>query len=293
MDILTWKLLSVEDTHYCITAAAAQDLLTLRQALLRADSTTAHGTLLQVEAWQLDDDQTAIVVDLFAHLIIFATMREMSPEKVSTLVGVVHALHFASMSARHTRAGAYHLLRRLMIQHSVSQPPYSAAIFTLDDVHDVDNYLLETYFRHYKMYAYAFIPQEVATIQTHPIGSCHDTPPPSLPPLSLAVPLTVWKQSVEEAERAREEEELEDQETVSVAERAQMERTSGLNDALYASGVREQLEQIRQVVAQRSLARLDEIEQKLSAIEAKVTEDNPRNRPLSSQRSRPQSSARR
>ena len=54
-----------------------------------------------------------------------------------------------------------------IIQHSVSRPPYSDAIFTMEDVKTINHYVTETYYRNYKMYRFVFTPRETVTLVSH------------------------------------------------------------------------------------------------------------------------------
>lgn len=74
------------------------------------------------------------------------------------------------MLNRLSRVASYNKLRELVIRHSVFNPPFAMALFTLDDVKHIDKYLLGTYYRFYKMYAYAFMPVQRATFHTYVIG---------------------------------------------------------------------------------------------------------------------------
>lgn len=47
-------------------------------------------------------------------------------------------------------------MKDFIIKHSVFRPPYSICLFNLHQVKLTTEYLLETYFKHYKMYKYAF-----------------------------------------------------------------------------------------------------------------------------------------
>ena len=48
------------------------------------------------------------------------------------------------------------LLQELLVKHSVERPPYSSSVFSLAQVKDIAEYVLSTYFKHFKLYKYAF-----------------------------------------------------------------------------------------------------------------------------------------
>lgn len=275
VNTLTWKVLSPEITHYCL---AASDLPQIR-AVLRSYNDKSQGALLCAAG--RNPGQVHILVDLYAHLIAFAKSRMMSPEKTSTLVGIVQDLHEQSMSQSLTRVASYDYLRKLMVQHSVPRPPYSAAIFDIDDVKDFDEYMLSTYYRHYKMYAFVFVQIQRANINTYMLGEAAEKPPLNLPALSAALPQSEWKRKTEERERCKEEARMEEAFKDSIKLEEQRQRGAALNNPQYSEGIREQLEAIRNAVSTKSMDRLDLVEEKLSLIERKVEEIGMKSRPSS------------
>eukprot|EP00796_Vickermania_ingenoplastis_P004921 gene4921-3533_t len=261
---LTWQVLSPEITHHCL---AAVDVPQIR-AVLRKYNKDTEGALLKSQ--DRTPAQLSILVDLYSHLIMFAKSREMNPEKTSTLVGIMQTVHETSMAEGLTRVASYDLLRVLIVQHSVPRPPYSSAIFDVGDVQDLDEYLLSTYYRHYKMYAFAFVKVQRANVTTYLLGDAAEKPPYNLPALTAALPQGEWKRKTEERERRKEEALMEEAFKESMALEEKRQREAGLNNPQYSDGIREQLEAIRNAVSTKSMDRLDLIEQKLTAIEQKV-----------------------
>jgi len=140
----------------------------------------------------------------------------------------------------------------------------------VEDVQDMDEYFLSTYYRHYKMYVYAFVPRQTATLRCVNAADWGDAPPHHLPALSTAIPVNEWKRKVEERERDKEEVQMEQQQQASQEYEEHRARQAGLNDPHYSDGIREQLQTIRQAVLTRSLDRFDLAEQRIAALEAKV-----------------------
>lgn len=264
VNTLTWQVLTPEITYHCLAAADVPQI----RVVLRKHNDESDGALLKTVG--RNQGQVGILVDLYAHLIMFAKSRSMNPEKTSSLVGVLQTVHETSMANSLTRVASYDLLRKLIIQHSVPRPPFSAAIFDVEDVQDLDEYFLSTYYRHYKMYAFAFVRVKRANINTYLLGEAAEKPPCNLPALSTALPQSEWKTKVEERERRKEEALMEDNFQFSVEQEERRAREAALNNPQYSDGIREQLEAIRLAVNTKSMDRLDLIEQKLSNIEQKV-----------------------
>lgn len=273
--VLTWKFLDQDQTAQCLLAT---DLNAVRAVLHRCKNPHQSFPLSRM---QHDTGQVRILLDLYGHAVLFAKAEGMSTAKTSTLIGILHTLHETSMADRLTRAASYDLLRTLMVRHSIARPPYSAAVFSLADVRALDEYLMDTYYRHYKMYYFCFVPKEVATIRMVPLGALTELPPTDLPALNAAMTEADWKKKVEAEEQTTETAKMEEMLRYSEELEEQRRREAGLNDPSYTDGIREQLEMIRSAVALKSTDRLDILEAKLAAIEARVDETVSKSRPTS------------
>ncbi|CCW67044.1 unnamed protein product [Phytomonas sp. Hart1] len=263
---LMWAILDPEHTQKCVHHAS--DIGEIRP-ILRDCNERKQDSFLKIK--ERNEGQVRILLDLYAHLIVFAKSCSITSDKISTLVAIVHKLHEQSMSERLTRAGSYDLLRNLIIQHSVARPPYSTAIFTLEDVQAIDEYLLSTYYRHYKMYIYAFVPKQVKSIQMVHLGVTAEIPPIVLPPLTDALSESAWKKKIEDIEQERENEMLKQEDERSASMNEHFYQESCLNDPIYKSNLKEQLQAIREAVCQQSLGCLDALEEKITALESKLS----------------------
>lgn len=266
VNTLTWQVLNPEMTYHCLAADSVPQV----RAVLRRYNKLSNGKLLHTA--NRNPGQVNILMDLYAHLLVFAKSREMTPEKTSTLVSIVQNMHEKSMANSFSRVSSYDYLRQLVVQHSVHRPPFSAAIFDLSDVHDIEEYLLTTYYRHYKMYAFAFVKIQKANITTFMLGDAAEKPPCNMPSLSSALPRSEWKRKIEERERKKEEALIEQAHNESLGMQEHYQRIAALNNPQYSDGIREQLESIRNSVNTKSMDRLASIEQKLALIERKVEE---------------------
>lgn len=263
---LTWKVLGSEDTHKCL---AAVDMPAIRNILKSIDE-VSEGKLIGLAKY--NNGQQMILLDMLSHLILFSRSRQMSPEKISTIVGIMVKVHAESMSNSYTRAKSYHYMRELMIQHSVQRPPFSCAIFTIQDAHEIDEYILRSYYKHYKMYIYAFVPRKTANVRCLDVGHIHQIPPAGLPALVNAIGEQEWRAKVQERRRDEEAEMMQTEEAFSDAhEEAQLKlRQQLLNNPHFAEGIREQLDDIKKEVAVRAGEQLEELERRLGEIEKKV-----------------------
>ena len=133
------------------------------------------------------------------------------------------------------------------------------------------------------MYVFCFVPREVATLRTVMVNDVAEAPPSHLPSLTTALTEEAWRAKMEEAARTREEAEMEKEYSTSEAVSSAQRLAGTLSGPEFNAGIREQLEAIRDSVSKHSSDRLDAIEEKLAAIEAKVNEGQGRsaNRSLS------------
>lgn len=261
---LVWRYLGPEDTHRCLDAP---DVPSVRNLLVEIDD-GMDGKLINCRNY--NKGQLMIVLDMLAHLIVFTKTCSMSLEKVSTIVGIMLELHRESMSNQYTRSQSYHRLRELMLLHSVPRPPFSCGIFSVADVQHIDEYLLLSYFRHYKMYVYAFVPQRLANIHSVSVGHNHCVPPLGLPALTTATPRAEWIAKVEDTHRQVEERQMEVEDVRSAEYEEEWLKHRYLNGTHYSEGLREQLQSIKRDVSDKALNQLDLIEARLVEIEKKV-----------------------
>ncbi|KAK7201720.1 Flagellar C1a complex subunit C1a-32 [Novymonas esmeraldas] len=263
---LTWQVINRQQTSECLDAV---DLEALRVILKNIDE-EKDGELLHPR--ERTTAQVNVLLDLYGHLVLFAKAAHFSPFKASTVFGIVHEVHETSVAGRLSRVSSYDLLRELVVRHSVHRPPYSTMIFNVRDVQDIDTYMMSTYYRHYKMYVYCFVPREVATLRTMMLNDIAEAPPVQLPPLSAAIREDAWREKMQEKARAVEEAEMEEQAPASDIVSDAQRRAATLDNPEFKAGIREQLETIRNAVSKKSTDRLDLIEEKLTLIESKVSE---------------------
>ena len=58
------------------------------------------------------------------------------------------------------------MFKELLLRHSVQRPPHSLAIFNLDDVKAINDFVQDSYFRYYNMYLYTLTPKDMMVLGT-------------------------------------------------------------------------------------------------------------------------------
>lgn len=80
----------------------------------------------------------------------------MAADKLSGLFSIMKEVHKRSVEGRLPIERSFALFKSLMLSHSVQRPPYSIGLFTFPEYRAILEWGLDTYYRHYKLYQYAF-----------------------------------------------------------------------------------------------------------------------------------------
>jgi len=130
----------------------------------------------------------AILLDLFVHALAFGQSLQLADDKLSGLVSIMKAVHTKATQSRLPIERSFTHFKDLLLQHSVQRPPISVGLFTLEEFKAILAWGLDTYFRHYKLYQYAFTDRVVmSVVQQHPSDGVDLLPPGFLQPLQAAM----------------------------------------------------------------------------------------------------------
>ena len=75
------------------------------------------------------------------------------------------------------------MFKELLLRHAIQRPPHSLAVFNLQDVKDIDEFALDTFYRHYDMYKYALTVKDMLHLSC---GGMHKVEQPSFQELNNA-----------------------------------------------------------------------------------------------------------
>ncbi|XP_019572803.1 cilia- and flagella-associated protein 119 isoform X9 [Rhinolophus sinicus] len=102
----------------------------------------------------------AITLDLFSHALIFCRQQSFSLEQTSAACALLQDLHKACVA---TPLGnveeCYRSFTSVLFCHGVRRPPFSIDLFKEEQLLALADYVVNTYFRHFKLYKYVFTPQ--------------------------------------------------------------------------------------------------------------------------------------
>ncbi|XP_066239406.1 cilia- and flagella-associated protein 119 isoform X3 [Saccopteryx leptura] len=110
--------------------------------------------------WPEPSLRDAITLDLFSHALIFCREQGFSLEQTSTACALLQDLHKACVA---TPLGnveeCYRYFTSVLFCHGVRRPPFSINLFEEEQLLALADYVVNTYFRHFKLYKYVFTPQ--------------------------------------------------------------------------------------------------------------------------------------
>lgn len=103
------------------------------------------------------DKRGHITLELFGYLVLFARENDFTAEQLSALYTIVASIHQLCLSTPYDNSRqCFQLLKELLVCHSVNRPPYSTGMFSVSQVKSITDYVLQSYFKHFKLYKYAF-----------------------------------------------------------------------------------------------------------------------------------------
>lgn len=145
----TWTDLSYTDCEELLVEGLKPDQL---KAMLKE--------IMKLAVAMETNSQVEIAAELYAHGAVFARRSKFSPIQLSAFVSMLKRVHEACISTPFDNQDAMmKMLQELTVKHSVERPPYSSAVFSFAQAKDITEYILMTYFKHYKLYKYVFTKQ--------------------------------------------------------------------------------------------------------------------------------------
>nr|KAF6283663.1 coiled-coil domain containing 189 [Pipistrellus kuhlii] len=207
--------------------------------------------------WPEQSQRDAITLDLFSHALIFCRQQGFSMEQTSTACALLQDLHKACVA---TPLGnveeCYRYFTSVLFCHGVRRPPFSINLFKEEQLLALADYVVNTYFRHFKLYKYVFTPEVRLDL--------------SLTYLGLQPPKP-WPEDETEKEGGEEVEEqavtLQEMESETMAESQQEPSHVSLLRAYIKTQLNKELELLQQLVEERLKASEERLNSKLTTLE--------------------------
>ncbi|XP_032011712.1 cilia- and flagella-associated protein 119 [Hylobates moloch] len=242
--ICMWKYLDIHSMHQLEKTTNAEEMREVLAELLE----------LGCPEQNLRD---AITLDLFCHALIFCRQQGFSLEQTSAACALLQDLHKACIA---TPLGnveeCYRYFTSVLFCHGVRRPPFSIDLFKEEQLLALEDYVVNTYFRHFKLYKYVFTPQVRLDLSLTYMG----LQPPKL-----------WPESEMEKEESKEVEEqavtLQEKELETVAPPEPQPSHIHVLRAYIKTQVNKELEQLQRLVEERLKASEERLSSKLTALE--------------------------
>jgi hypothetical protein len=112
-------------------------------------------------AMDIDQDDglpTEILADMHFYNFLFCQGANFSTAKTSCFLSIMKQVFRNMIAERLTSDEAFDLTKKLLLTHSVARPPYSVAVFSANDLKVIMDYVLNTFFRHFNLYQYVYVP---------------------------------------------------------------------------------------------------------------------------------------
>lgn len=124
-------------------------------------------------------NETSVVYDFHLLNFQFSLDHCFSAQQVSAWLEMMSTVFHESLSGRLKASEAFARFRFHMLLHSVQRPPFSIAVFTLENVKAASDFVLKTLCRHLSMYQHVFTPHIEITLNQEQLFKT--TFPPVLP----------------------------------------------------------------------------------------------------------------
>ncbi|XP_062919030.1 coiled-coil domain-containing protein 189 [Mobula hypostoma] len=132
---------------------------------------------LLCEPLQTCDPRGSILLDLYAYAVQFSRTHSFSKEQTSAFFSIVCRLHRAATGTPLGNVNeCCQYFKELLLCHTVQRPPFSINLFSAKQVKLITEYVIDTYFRHFKLYKYVFTPQIRMDLSVTYLGM-PETPP--------------------------------------------------------------------------------------------------------------------
>lgn len=142
--ICVWESLTYVDATALLKADSNYDVMDYLTSMFKISKQNASRREL-------------ITLDLHYYAVQFARKHKFKPEQMSALYSIIESIHRLCISTPYDNTQqCFQLFQDLLVCHSVNRSPYSTQIYSLDQVKLITNYILLSYFKHFKMYKYAF-----------------------------------------------------------------------------------------------------------------------------------------
>ncbi|CAH1233914.1 C8orf74 [Branchiostoma lanceolatum] len=119
-----------------------------------------------------------VLMDLFVYTVLYARAQGFTKEQTSAFFSIVKRTHGVCVETPFGNVQeCYNYFTELLLCHGTKRPPFSVDLFDADQVRNITDYVVNTYFRHFKLYKYVFTPKVQLDLTMKYVG-VPETPQP-------------------------------------------------------------------------------------------------------------------
>ncbi|XP_052826264.1 cilia- and flagella-associated protein 119 isoform X2 [Octopus bimaculoides] len=156
--VVVWNDLNVEQSQALIDAPTLNDV---RDILAEIFNLTNY----------VEDLQEEILLHLYVYTVQYARDKEFSTKQLSAYFSIVKNVHEFCVENTFVRIDkTFDYFEEVLIRHCFLRPPYNMELFSISEARKIAYHLVDTYFRHFKLYKYAFTPQVMLDLVLSYVG---------------------------------------------------------------------------------------------------------------------------
>ena len=137
--------------------------------------TSDAGIARMFEALDVDHDNVLSYDEICKVVEYLSVQKNFSTRQIQLLMNSLNP--FESIT--------FQEFKNMLLYHSVERPPLSAGIFEEKDIDDTVQYVLDSYYRHYRLFKFIFTPRPLLFIEQGSMNGINKVDPP--PPLSEGI----------------------------------------------------------------------------------------------------------
>uniref|UniRef100_A0A803SYF5 Cilia and flagella associated protein 119 n=1 Tax=Anolis carolinensis TaxID=28377 RepID=A0A803SYF5_ANOCA len=144
------RTITVEDSDRVLVTSPSLFFLSPLHSLL--------AELLHLQDFE-SNPRSAILLDLYFYTIQFSREQGFNREQTSTFFSIVKDVHEACVGKPFWWQEEFAISLIIIFLLFSQRPPFSIDLFNQDHLVLITDYMINTYFRHFKLYKYVFTPQ--------------------------------------------------------------------------------------------------------------------------------------
>lgn len=214
-----------------------------------------------------EDIKQGVLLDFYVETLKYAKTSEFTPDRFSAFFSIVKVNHFEAVGKRLTMECSFKYFKDLLLRHSVQRPPYSVGLFSFQEIKAITDYMINTYYRHYKLYQYVYT--KCYTLDFSESAPLVETIP-ELVPLAAALSARRWQEYQDEL--ARQAAEVKAAREKAIAEGLAVEEESEKQEEYMTAVPDEIFEQVQRVFDEKMVFVREEMENQFKTQEEHLLE---------------------